>query len=83
VPDETVDLPPNQRVILHVERYPETLVPPVHPQGLIATAGSISKADASEMLAAIERGCGQIVLGSSAYQGQRRVSTADGADARG
>ncbi|MBV8781916.1 MAG: hypothetical protein JO353_11010 [Phycisphaerae bacterium] len=59
VPDETVDLPRDQRVILHVE----TASPEVRGTPgcrLERLAGSLSKEEGEEMIGAIEDAFGQI-----------------------
>ena len=59
VPDDVVDLPRDQRVIMHVESVGSR---PAGTPGheLLKFAGSISKEDADEMMKAINEGCGQI-----------------------
>ena len=63
VPDEAVDLPRNQRVIIHVEptpAHPSTLPPPTPGASLLDLVGSISKEDLDLMSKAIEEECERI-----------------------
>lgn len=59
IPDQPLDLPRDQRVVVHLER--ESELPPGTPGAkLLALAGSIPAEDLREMEAAIEEGCERV-----------------------